>query len=168
MWCDDFDMDLPKVIPEAMPIIGAIPDSVVLRTIGHETDGKLNHPCCWNHHLGAVAFFTLSEHDRPALPFFVAGFGDHIVRCTFTEAVRDLWAHGLVMVVDGTVVWDAQRIGSRGAFDPLMSHVRGWHPLQADRVEVLKRRVIASLTAATDRMQRLVAERQRLTAIGGR
>src|SRR5688572_28580488 len=105
MWCDGFDLDLPRVVPEAMQVVLSIPPTVTLRTFGTVTGGRLNHPSCWNTRLGTTAFFTLDPHDRPAPAGDVAP-GDQVVVCTFAEAIRDAWVLSYVMVVDARVVWD--------------------------------------------------------------
>ncbi len=163
MWCDDFDCDLPKVVPEAMPIVAQIPDSVILRTHSHLTDGKLNHPSCWHTDLGVTAFFTLAGgYTGPSLGWSFGSIAppgyvtdSPIVACTFTEAVRDLWVHDLAMVVDGVLVWDAQKMWS-AAFEPLMYHVRGWHTRTDAEAAEYRRRTCASLEVAVRRMQQLI------------
>ena len=159
MWCDDFDMDLPKVVPDAMPILARVPDSVILRTHGHEYEGKLNHPTCWNTYGGLAAYFTLTP--GPVGP--VEGWRGHgiapepcvtnnpIDACTFTEAIRECWCHDFMFVCDGTVIWDAQP-AFRKLFEPLMYHVRGWRRLDEDRAARLRRQVCVQLTLATERM----------------
>jgi hypothetical protein len=63
-WSDDFDMDLPKVIPDAKAALGDVAD-LELVTHGHTTHGRLNHPSCWNHSLGLVAWFGRRDPMKP-------------------------------------------------------------------------------------------------------
>jgi hypothetical protein len=146
MWCDDFDMDLPRVVPEALPILQRIPDSIVFRTHGHEWGGKLNHPSCWNTYDGLAAFFTLDPTRDPAPSGYMTG--DPIVSCTWTEAVRDAWCHDFLLVVDGDAIFDFMRL-YRTAFEPLMYHVRGWRQVSPREVFHARRRVVRALTNIT-------------------
>lgn len=166
MWCDDFDMDLPKVIPAAMDVIRAVPDTVRLATHGHLWNGTLNHPSVWNTHLGMSAYFVVLPDgmDVSALTLgHVAPSScwtnDPIVACSFVEAIRDCWCHNYAMVIDGVVVWDTNRFWP-AAFEPLMYHVRGWQLRSDDEVEEYRRRVVDSLKAATARLLVLLADRE--------
>lgn len=149
MWCDDFDMDLPKVIPEAMAVIASV-SNVRLWTRGHSTDGRLNHPAVWNGYTGMDAFFTRHEHVDPVrLPYVT---GDPVIECTFAEAVRDCWSHDYALRVDGVVVWDTSHYFNP-IFQPLMDDLRGWRPLTDRKRANLKRRVVRDLKAAVARLK---------------
>lgn len=121
MWCDGFDMDLPKIVPEAKAALGELA-VLDLLTYGHTTHGRLNHPSVWNHSLGMVAFFW-----RPTRPTCKpAGYytgNDAPVPCTLWEAIRDAWVHDFVLIFEHDPVWDGD---TREHFDPLMWHIRGW------------------------------------------
>lgn len=127
-WSDDFDMDLPKVIPDAKALLGELAD-LKLVTTGHETYGRLNHPSVWNHDLGVVAFFgrpgRFQRHSS-----FVSGSPD--VRCTLWEALRDAWSHDYAILLEGVQVWP---YGTYEHFEPLMYALRGWRETSAATVE---------------------------------
>lgn len=152
MWCDDFDIDLYRAVPGAREVLAPVAD-VVLYTHGHVTDGKLNHPSCWNHNLGTVAFFGFNDPAKP--PEFYVGNAP-VVRCTFEEAVRDLWVHALVMIVEGVVVWDSSQAVQR-RFDLLMGHMRGWRQLGAREVERAQLDVMESIGYAVNGLHLLRA-----------
>lgn len=46
-WADDFDMDLPRIIPRLDDVLGDTA-GVRLWTHGHTSHGRLNHPSVWN------------------------------------------------------------------------------------------------------------------------
>lgn len=128
-WSDDFDMDLPKVIPGAKSLLGGYAD-MSLVTHGHQTHGRLNHPTVWNHELGMVAFFGRGTPMKPASFYTDSPF----VRCTLWEAIRDAWVHDVVIIFERlTPIWDGLR--TRENFDPLMGHLRGHAKLRETEVE---------------------------------
>ena len=132
-WSDDFDMDLPKIIPEARSLLGAYAD-LELVTHGSETHGRLNHPTCWNHELGYVSYFG-----RPGRIFKPNGYwtDSPIIRCTLWEAIRDAWAHDNVIIFEGrTPIWSGNE--TRRDFDPLMYHIRGWRALDEAEIDAHK------------------------------
>lgn len=134
-WSDELDMDLPKVIPEAKQLLGAAAD-MELVTTGSTTHGRLNHPSCWNHDLGNVAFFGRESPARPSHYWCQ----DAVVKCTLWEAVRDAWCHDVVIVFETrTPIWDGSK--TRLEFDQLMSHMRKWTCLPEWRVNKLKEKV---------------------------
>jgi len=152
MWCDDFDMDLYTAVPAAREVLAPVA-AVELQTHGGETDGKLNHPSCWSHGGGGyVSFFGFRAPCKPE----VYSTSHPVVRCTFEEAVRDLWCHGMLMIVEGHPVWDSERVQSD--FQLLMFHLRGWHRRDEREVEHARGRVLDSLRRAVVRFRVLVAE----------
>lgn len=130
-WSDDFDMDLPRVIPGAKQLLGEKAD-LELVTHGSTTHGRLNHPCVWNQPLGSVAFFGRGMPHKPVHCWT----SDPIVKCTLWEAIRDAWVHDVVIVFETTAIWDGGK--TRAEFDPLMSHLRKWTCLPEWRVAKLK------------------------------
>ena len=150
-WSDDFDMDLPKIIPSARETLGDRA-SIEMVTTGtpDERTGRLNHPAVWNHAQGMVAFFGFRSPRRP--PGMVApGAGD--IRCTAWEAFRDAWPHGYLMIVEGTLVWNT--FGLQDSFATIMFHLRGWrHDPEADAAA--RRLVAESYAAAVRRFGELV------------
>jgi hypothetical protein len=133
-WSDDFNMDLPKVIPEARSLLGAYAD-MELVTHGHETHGRLNHPSVWNHEFGSVAFFGRTDPLKP-VRFYTSS---PLVRCTLWEAIRDAWAHDIVILFEMSPIWDGSK--TRANFDPLMYHIRGWRTLDQSEVDDHKQAV---------------------------
>lgn len=127
-WSDDFDMDLPKVIPDAKALLGELAD-LELVTTGHTTHDRLNHPSVWNHDLGMVAFFgrpgRFQRHSS-----FVSGSPD--VRCTLWEALRDVWSHDYAILLEGVQVWP---YGTYEHFEPLMYALRGWRVVPDAAIE---------------------------------
>lgn len=146
MWCDSFDIDLYKAVPAAREVLAPVKD-VVLFTHGHLTDEKLNHPSCWHTDHGMAAFFAFRGEPAPE------GYwtDSPVVRCTFEEAVRDLWVHSLVMVVERRLVWDASKL--KFQFDRLMY---GWHKHENADVERAQLDVIESIGDAVNRFRTLV------------
>jgi hypothetical protein len=131
-WSDDFDMDLPKILPEARSLLGAYAD-LELVTHGHETHGRLNHPTVWNHGLGMVAFFGRHTPMKPA-SFWT---DSPLVRCTLWEAIRDAWVHDIVILFEGqTPIWDGSK--TREQFNRLMYHLRGWRRIEEAEVDAHK------------------------------
>lgn len=153
MWCDDFDMDLPKVIPGAREIFGELGD-VVLWTHSKTTHGTINHPSAWNGpDGGAISFFGFNTPSKPAHYWTDAP----AVQCTVWEAFRDLWSHSLVMILEGQAVWDAYALSHN--FDTIMASVRGWgapnHLTPARRKRIAQLRTRMSLRVAAARIAEL-------------
>ncbi len=150
LWCDDFDTDLPKVVPDWLDFLGYAAD-IELRTYCHPTNGKINCPCAWWTDSGLTAFFATRNYGGIA----PAGFwtDEPVVDCTFAEAVRDEWIHGQVVVVNGVIIWRPPNT----LMERLMYDVRGWRALDdIERAEV-KRHVRRSLAGAAERLLELVA-----------
>jgi hypothetical protein len=150
MWCDDFDMDLYRAIPEAREVL-APHGGIVLYVHAGETGGKLNHPSAWNHDLGLVCFFGFSADNTGKPESYWTGHP--IVRCTLEEAIRDLWVHNLVMLVDGFVVWNAE--AHAGDFQTLMYHLRGWRLAPQEHLDAARKRVLATMKRAVERVAQL-------------
>lgn len=150
-WSDGFDMDLPKVLPEARGILGELGD-VLLRTTGGVTHGRLNHPSVWNGHDGRMlAFFGFRS---PAQPLgFVTSSPE--VTCTAWEAFRDAWPHAYRLNVENRPVWDTDAL--RPAFETILWDVRGWQHSSRGPAEVDSARAaaLASLRAAVERFRAL-------------
>lgn len=152
MWCDDFDMDLPKVIPDAKAQLGDMA-GVELWTHGGETYGSLNHPCVWNHDDGLIAFFGFKSPRKPE----VYWTNRPMVRCTFWEAVRDAWPHGLIMLVEGRAVLDTNALWPR--FQRIMWDLRGWgEPKPAGVIARDKQAVRRALTDAAEKLRQAQAQ----------
>lgn len=134
-WSDDFDMDLPKIIPDAKELLGEHADLQLL-THGGKTHGRLNHPVVWNGEVGSVAFFGRRSPMKP--PSYYTN--REIVTCTLWEAIRDAWAHTYVLIFEGhRVIWDGSKTYAQ--FEPIMSHIRRWHELSDPELLKLKSRV---------------------------
>jgi hypothetical protein len=149
-WCDDFDCDLFKVIPETRDALGPVGD-VLLRTRGHSTNGRLNHPACWNHDVGLISFFGFSGDPAPS------GFhsSDPIIDCTIEEAIRDAWVHTLAIAIEGQIIFNAFEL--RPHFDKLLWWTRKWNGAEDPTFErslvliAVKRAVMAFLAVIKDR-----------------
>jgi len=167
MWCDNFDMDLPRILPAFSEIIGPAA-SIPLYTRGHETDGKLNHPTCWNGGSGFIAFFGFAPprwtppelpergNDRwnvydPQPPGYTTA--DPFVHCTFDEAVRDGWCHSFVMIVGGQIILDFGG-GSQEDFTKWMYHIREWSRISDAELTSLVGRVTQRLQRGAGRIIR--------------
>lgn len=93
-WSDDFDMDLLKVFPQTLLVLGETAE-LKLWTIGHESYGRLNHPTVWNSH-GAYLWL-----ERPNLERDKNGWAnihgcvsnEKEIECTWLEWLRDAWSH---------------------------------------------------------------------------
>ncbi|HVX30142.1 MAG TPA: hypothetical protein VHA53_06640, partial [Nitrolancea sp.] len=110
-WADDFDMDLPRVIPGSRELLGELADvRLVTCGIPDRDRGNLNHPHVWNHDIGMIAFFGFKSAARPAM--YIAGghrSAEHLP-CSVWQAFRDAWAHQYVMLVEQQPVWDTGRL----------------------------------------------------------
>lgn len=151
LWCDDFDADLPKLIPDALDALGDTAD-VPLWTRCKPTNGKINLPNCWHTDLGLAAYFTSREWEIPNPPGYATS--DPIVRCTFWEAVRDEWCHDAVIVVNRVAIWTPP---SESMMD-LMFDLRGWgQGLAPATVNAIANEVLSGLEAAADRLRAVIA-----------
>lgn len=167
MWCDNFDMDLPKVIPGALEALGDLAN-VELVTTGSITDGKLNHPCCWNGDTSILTFFGFKNSARPS--GYVAGGMSKEVRCTFWEAIRDAWPHHYLIQVERAFIWDTMALTTD--FEAIMFHIRGWRTMRQAGLANAQRRVLDSLKDGVDRFRHQTqlyapAVRRREDAHGG-
>lgn len=98
MWCDNFDADLLKLIPNTPTILGDMAD-VKLWTYCDRPDGaKLHAPCSWHGPTGMIAFFGLQSHHFKSDAYYTDA---PLVACTFLEACRDLWCHHALLKING-------------------------------------------------------------------
>ena len=154
MWCDDFDMDVLKVVPGAAEILAPTCE-IQLVTLGGVTDGKLNHPSAWNGDEGFDAFFGTAGTDRGL--WLPSGYMtcDALVECTGEEAIRDWWANSYTMYLNThRVSFHPDR--TYLVFDRIMSHIRSWKSDPSHDGTVLEARNI--LVELVDRMQKIMAK----------
>ncbi|GEP00550.1 hypothetical protein [Methylobacterium haplocladii] len=147
-WSDTFECDLPKVIPGARDAVGDLAD-VHLWTTGHTTHGALNHPDVWNSDAGMVAFFGFRSPARPE----VYWTDRPMVRCTFWEALRDAWAHHILIAVEGGLVWNSGLLWPQ--YEALMAEVRGWPSADPAKAAAARASVRVSLCTAVARFRTL-------------
>lgn len=154
-WSDDFDLDLPKLVPGARGLLGDIAD-LSLVTHGHpdRRHGNLNHPCVWNEWVGdtasVVAFFGFRNSAKP-----VPNWTDAPpIRCTAWEAFRDCWPHNFVLMVEMKPVWDRPAL-SREFFD-LAGAARGGR--SGPEIEAARETVGGSIVLAAARLRCLASE----------
>lgn len=150
LWCDDFDADLPKLIPDAIDALDGVAD-VALWTRSKPTNGRINCPSCWHSDIGLCAYFTTREGENPQPPGFFSR--DPIVRCTFWEAVRDEWCHDATIVVNRVVIWTPPS----ELMMQLMFDVRGWSPLKPSEANAIANQVLDGLSAAAERLREVIA-----------
>jgi len=156
-WSDDFDMDLPKVFPDARRLLGDLADvEIVTSGMPCSRTGRLNHPTVWNTYDGCVAFFGFGNPARDTA-FYVSGYAAQDITCTAWEAFRDCWAHHFVMFIDQRPVWDTHALCD--AFDALMWDRRGWG---ASRLTVreARRKAVKSYAAAVRKFGAIVNDRR--------
>lgn len=103
MWCDEHEVDLLRLLPEAQEIIGDLAN-IELFTHGGMTDGTIDHAMTWNTGAGATAYYGFFHPANPESCRATKG----VVSCSFLEAVRDAWCCQYALCVEGTVVWNAQ------------------------------------------------------------
>lgn len=144
-WSDDFDMDLPKVIPGAREALGRWGDvKLVTEQTGRRDGNKgLIHPCVWNGDTSMLAFFGFRTPARPS--GLVTGSNAEIVECTAWEAFRDCWTHSYRLHVVQTPVWDTFPL--RPDFDDIMFDLRGWDSRKA-KAERAKKKALLSIKHA--------------------
>ncbi len=151
LWCEDFDADLPKVVPGALDAIGDTAE-VELLTYCSPTNGKINCPASWHTNDGLAAFFTTPGFGSIAPPGYVGGKEE--VTCTFWEAVRDEWVHSSIILLNWQhTIWkppDALMMA-------LMYDLRGWTALSDEGREETQENVRRSLAAAADRLRTVIA-----------
>lgn len=169
MWCDDFDGDLYKLVPEARGILAPAAE-VRLYTTSHTTHGQINLPSCWEFDGGKHVCFFGFEKIAPQPRYCCASWP--VVACTFEEIMRDLWCHhmearvklgnGYEMLLRGFVppgyypdegdgegdVWLLFQ-----AFEDLLWHSRGDRQLTATQVAYRKHVALRVLERATHRIQ---------------
>ncbi len=155
MWYDDFDCELYKIVPEAERIIAPVA-AIELETTGQRDTrtGRLNHPTSWNGDCGLISFFARVKYgmaiwQRPSFYYTSAP----PIRCTFEEAIRDVFVHGLQMGVDGRLVFDAGRLWK--PFETLLWATRKWREVGADEQAAARREVLQEVAKAVGRMDRL-------------
>lgn len=137
MWCDEFDMDLPKILRDAQSLLG---DLAELKVFVHcYREPPLNHPTVWNTSLGAVTFVGRSHPRTP--PNYDTT--DPIISCTLWQLLRDAWAHQYTIYFDGNdkPVW----IEMLDCFVPLMNHVRKQSIKPDDVVASLQEKVVVAI-----------------------
>ena len=153
MWCDDFDMDLPKVVPEARQALGKIGD-LEIATYGGVTGGKLNHPSVWNHERGMIAFFGRPGRIGKPAAYYT---DKQPVPCTLWEALRDAWCHTYVILFEGVPIWDGEQAWR--LFERLMWHTRGWKKLPDATALDLKVDVLDLVVETGAKVEQLVTPR---------
>ena len=154
MWCDDFDADLPKVVPDAAGMLGEL-SNLRLFTYATKYGDTLNHPSTWNDTLGSIAFFGFDDPCKPEQYYT----SHEIVECSLWEAVRDGWVHSLAILIERRPVWDAQ-ILSRD-FELLMQVTRDERLCDAREIDRAVNDVLASLGFMTDRIRQLLRDQKR-------
>ena len=134
-WSDDFDMDLPKLFPDARRLLGDLGD-IELVTTGRpdQRTGRLNHPSVWNSDRAMLAFFGFRSAVRPSHYYT----NEPEIRCTTWEAFRDAWPHSYLIVVERRPIWDTFAL--RAEFNALLYDLRNY-PGLASKPDALKARV---------------------------
>jgi hypothetical protein len=151
-WSDDFDMDLPTILPGLDEALGPAAD-IPLWTYGRTSHGRLNHPAVWGHADGGmVAYFGTDNTERWKPDWYTTS--QPLIACTWREAVRDAWPHTYVVIVDSVQMWDTHRLWS--TFNRLMYDLRGWRKLPSGEADRLRGHVLASVIAATRQLERHV------------
>lgn len=151
-WADDFDMDLPRVLPDLDDILGHAA-SIPLWTHAHTSYGRLNHPSVWGSPDGGMdAYFGLTPDETGKPDSYVTG--SELVECTFREALRDAWPHTYTIVVAQQDIWDAGKW--RPWFEDLMYDLRGIRPLPSGQAEQIKALLHTDLIGAVERLRLLV------------
>lgn len=149
MWCDSFDMDLPRVIPGVTPLLDRA-RQVRLWTYGGLTLGKLNCPSAWNNHCGTLDMFfgTHSYGFKP--PRYQTSQG--LFRVSGDEMIRDLWSHSGRVFVDRRFFYDFDTL--RPDRQTIMSDLRGWKrdPIKASRC---KKRVLGEVATLVTKLWEL-------------
>ncbi len=151
-WSDDFDMDLPKIIPDALDLLGDVAEWE-LWTTGHPDRryGNLNHPDVWNGDDAMLAYFGFHGPRKP--PHCVGSDGQ--VRCSVWEAFRDAWPHHYLMLVEFKPIWNTFVLSQ--SFDEIMWDLRGWRE-QSGVASAARHKVRQSITTAADRLREFAAD----------
>jgi hypothetical protein len=152
-WSDDFDMDLPKIFPEAREIMGPLGD-VELFTNGHTMHGRLNHPNVWNSHNTMLSFFGFTGPARPS----VYHTSSELVSCTAWEAFRDAWSHSYLIQIEKRPIWDTFKLAR--PFEIIMWNIRGWDEKleRPNDVSKARRLALASYRAGIAALRSVCAE----------
>jgi hypothetical protein len=141
MWCDDFDADLPKVVPAARSALGNVGDMMLRTHAGVTANGVMSHPTVWHHDFGMVAlFWPASQPTSKPAAYYTA---DPVVDLTLWEAIRDAWVHGYVIVLEDVVVFNGE--DAHEHFDTLMWHVRKWPGVSDDDASTARAGVVKML-----------------------
>jgi hypothetical protein len=154
MWCDDFDGDLFRLLPEAEGMLAPVA-GMPLWTYANTTHGRLNHPSAWHTRVGLAAFASSTQARDPKPGHFYTQ--DLIVECTVEEMVRDLFVHQCALVVDSRHVFQFDR-WTRDYFT-LLYDARGVVALAAPkRVEAARSRMVARFGDVVRRFSLVAAE----------
>lgn len=166
MWCDDFDMDLPKVIGGFYRVVGTLSE-VTLYTRGSSDDeGYLIMPACWTTDRGLAAYFAAlrpgedlcESHDGPQPEEYVTD--DKRVIATFGNALRVCWLHQCLFMLRRrrgyAVIWDSPMLWQH--FEAIMYLRRGWGPIGENELHLHQNAVELSLVNACIAFQRLAKE----------
>ncbi len=154
MWCDEFDGDLYKLVPQAREAIAGVAH-IDLVTYGSVwKDGRLNHPSVWNTDMGSAAWFGLKNGKpfKPAAYFTL----EPLVECTFEEACRSGWVQGWVLLILGRPLANFAHPDMREPFNELLFHARGIHKLPEDRVVALQHLVAGQLKFISSMLERTI------------
>ena len=150
-WSDDFDMDFPKIFPEARRLMGDLGDLDLVTVGTADKNGRLNHPSVWNGDHAMLAFFGFKS---PARDLFYASPRAQEIRCTAWEAFRDAWPHGYLIHVERHPIWDTGPLWKH--FETIMWDVRNWgHPSSRD-VPKARRAVMKSYCEGVRALGRVV------------
>ncbi|HWP53619.1 MAG TPA: hypothetical protein VN476_05755 [Pyrinomonadaceae bacterium] len=125
-WSDDFDMDLLKVFPNTLELLGDTADEKVW-TVGHDSFGRLNHPVVWNTH-GAYVWLDKPNLRRDKHGWFNIDScvsDDPEIECTWLELLRDQWVHSFAFILLPVRVQFPSP--SYRDFERIMYDLRGWH-----------------------------------------
>lgn len=146
-WSDDFDMDLPRIVPDWLDLLGPAAD-VELWTYSNTTHGRINCPTAWNQYDGSLASYFGLDPNNVKPDNYYAGL-DKPVPCTFAEAVRDLWSHHHRAMLGEHRIIDAFEWHD---FAQIMYHVRGQDVLSEGLHDRLVEKARAWVRDCGDRM----------------
>ena len=167
MWCDDFDMDLLKLLPEVERLLAPC-QGIRLYTTCNPTHVRINLPSVWHQRGGLTCYVGFLRPDDPLpekgpQPAYCMTFSP-VVEATAEEMFRDLWCHNLVWVQvsspkmrelwrDSAQIWNAHAL--TGSFNILLYALRGWEPVPENRLYFHRCRVLKSISRAASRLRRL-------------
>lgn len=158
MWCDDYGLDLLKLVPGASAALAPVV-AVELVTHGRVTGGALDGAAFWTVDGRRTAFFGLSGPSKPShldtsLP---------VVRCSAVQAIRDAWGNFYDLWVDGSLVFAPAEMGTE--FQVLFERARGWKTASPNDAIAAWRAVLVRIKCAVDIIRRrAVANRPRPVA----